>query len=437
MLFWKKVSSLRLLEDGADTLRALFSGPLHHSYTAFRQAVLLYEEVASDEEFDTYCQDVASTVTIYADFVCLLRLVVDQRHIGAVVVTSGLRRVWEKVLEREGLLEKVKVIGGTRIADHFVVTAGVKSALVARLQEVHSMHVCAFGDSPLDLDMLKKADQAVVVVGEEQTRSKTMDIALSNAIHFYALRARQVLLPSSASPRLDNNRLPIIKLSEPDFINSLLGGRHTHGGLEVLCATDRNAAKLLATPMRDAAVAGPDLREAHRQAGWYLAVEFVTEVVGLEESPIRHVLERPSTGSQLSHEPQTTIVALMRAGESMASGVNRAFPRSMFVHAKDTDDLKLHHLEGQVTVILVDSVINTGKTIIDLVKHVRKLHASIRIVVVAGTVQAQCVSESGSLQKLARHEQFHLVALRYSNTQFTGSGATDTGNRLFNTTHLL
>lgn len=76
----------------------------------------------------------------------------------------------------------------------------------------------------------------------------------------------------------------------------------------------------------------------------------------------------------------------------MALGVNEAFPLAMFVHATNADDIKLHHLQGQLTIILVDSVINTGRTIIEFVQHVRELHATIFIVVVAGVVQAQSVS---------------------------------------------
>ena len=435
-LFWKTVSKSRPLEYEASPLNALFSSPLGHSYTGFRQAVLLYEETANDQEFDTFCQDTALAVTIHPDFVSLLQLVAEQKHVGVVVVTCGLRRVWEKVLEREGLSESVKVIGGGRIVDGFVVSEAVKGALVARLQEAHNMCVWAFGDSPLDLDMLRKADRAIIVVGEEQTRSKTMDAALTNAIDYGGLRARQAVLPSNASPRLDGTKLPIIALTEPEFVHSLLGGRYTHDGLQVLCATDRNAAKLLATPMRDAAFAGPDLREAHRRVGWYLAIEFLADVVGLEHSPIQHVLGHQTRGYQLFHEQETTIVALMRGGEPMASGVSEAFPLAMFVHARDADDIKPHHLQGQLTVILVDSVVNTGKTIFEFVQHVRKLHATIRIMVVAGVVQAQCVS-GGSLNKiLACYPKLHLIALRLSDTKFTGSGTTDTGNRLFNTTHL-
>lgn len=354
------------------------------------------------------------------------------------MVTCGLRCAWEKVLEREGLSETVKVIGGGRIADGFVVSAAVKGALVARLQENHRIDVSAFGDGPLDLDMLSKANRAVVVVGKEQTRSKTMDAALTKAIDCGGLRgARQVVIPSDASPRLDLTKLPMVSLTEPEFVRSLLCGRYTSGGLQVLCATDQTVAKLLATPMRDAALAGPDLREAHRRVGVYLAVEFLAKLIGLEHSPIQHVLGRLTRGYQLFHEQQTTIVALMRGGEPMAFGVNEAFPRAMFVHARDAEDIKPHHLEGQLTVILVDSVVNTGKTIVEFVQHVCKLHATIRIVVIAGVVQAQCVSGDHFRQQLAHHAKLHLVTLRLSDTKFTGSGTTDTGNRLFNTTHLL
>lgn len=253
-LFWKKVSESRPSGYGASTLKELFSSPLGHSYTAFRQAVLLYEEATSDQEFDELCRDVASMVTMHPDFVSLLQLVAEQRHVGMVVATYGLSRVWEKVLEKEGLSEKVEVIGGGRIADDCVVSAAVKRDLVAHLQEFYHLCVWAFGDSPLDMEMLREADQAIIVVGEEETRSKTMDAVLENAIDCGPLQARQVVLPSIASPRLDITKLPITKLTEPEFVHSLLGDRCTHAELQVSCAAKKSAAKLLATRMRDAAV---------------------------------------------------------------------------------------------------------------------------------------------------------------------------------------
>jgi uracil phosphoribosyltransferase len=85
----------------------------------------------------------------------------------------------------------------------------------------------------------------------------------------------------------------------------------------------------------------------------------------------------------------------------------------------------------------VDSVVNSGKTVVQFVEHVRNLHATIRIVVIAGVVQAQSVSRDSPAQVLARQGKLALIALRLSDNKFTGRGTTDTGNRLFNTTHML
>ncbi|KAL1640593.1 hypothetical protein SLS58_006788 [Diplodia intermedia] len=435
-LYWSNAVSESGPFNGENyPLKSLFSSPMGYSYDAFRQATLLHEEGCDDETFEARCQQVASKVTIYPEMVSLLKLAAEHEHVGVVVVSCGLRRVWELVLEREGLSGTVKLIAGGRIADGFVVTAAVKAAMVARLQDFHRKYVWAFGDSPLDLEMMKKANQAVVVVGDENTRSKSMENALCVAIHQGDLRARQILLPCSVSPRLDAKTMPVAQFTEADLIGSILRRRR---GFPIFLATDKNAAKLLATPMRDSAVAGPALRKAHGRAGAYLATEYLTSVIGVEECQISHVQGHSTTGFQLLHEPKTTIVAAMRAGEPMASGVNKMFPRAMFVHASGPESITSKYLQGQVQVLLVDSVINSGATILDFVEAIRKITPGIRIVVVAGTVQAQCISPNNPFyKKLAQYGDISLVALRSSETKFTGSGGTDTGNRLFNTTHLL
>lgn len=436
-LFWERVSSSRWPRGEDYPLKTLFSSQLAYSYTAFRQATLLYEETADDQEFDALCQNVALAVTMHPQFVSLLQLVEKHEHIAAVIISCGLRRVWEKVLEREGLSKTVKVIGGGRIADGIVITATVKAALVDRLRNVHQMYVWAFGDSPLDLEMLGKADQAIVVVGDKKTRSSLMDAALMKAIVFDGLRAHQILLPHNVSPRSEPDKLPVLKLTDPKFLDSILCRRGRRAGLEVLHATEKNAGRILMTPMRDAKLAGPALREAHRRVGWYLATEFLPDVIGIEEYPIAHVQRHQTSGYRLLHEQQISILALMRGGEAMALGVNDALPLAMFVHASRPDDVKIHHLQNQRTVVLVDSVVNSGETAVQFVRKVRNLHATIRIVIVAGVVQAQSVSRGLLARELANHAKVSLVALRLSDNKFTGSGTTDTGNRLFNTTHLL
>lgn len=171
-LFWE------LYGSGPSPLDAIFKSSLHYSYAAFRQAVMLVEETCDDEEFNRRCRDVAARTALYPEFVSLLRVVKSQRHVGAVIVTSGLRRIWEEILNREGLSKQVKVVGGGRISDEFIVNPSVKETVVDHLQNFYKKYVWAFGDSPLDVEMLKKANQAIVVVGKEGQRSKSMDAAL-------------------------------------------------------------------------------------------------------------------------------------------------------------------------------------------------------------------------------------------------------------------
>lgn len=57
-------------------------------------------------------------------------------------------------------------------------------------------------------------------------------------------------------------------------------------------------------------------------------------------------------------------MALMRAGEPMAQGVNKVFPLATFLHVNQPDDVKQHHTDHSNTVILVDSVINSSKAIV-------------------------------------------------------------------------
>ena len=436
-LFYERVRESHLWKGQAYPLAKLFKSSFGYTYDAFRQATLMYEEAGgSDEEFGGHCNEIASSVKMYPEFVSLLQYVEQQDNVGAVVVSSGIRQIWEKVLIKENL-KGVAVIAGGRIADGFIVTAAVKEDVIKRLQNKHGTRVRAFGDSHLDLDMLIRANQAVVVVGEETRRSKSMEEHLRQAIEDRGLKARQVVLPSSARPRLSVDKLPLVRLTDPQFVNSIFEYGDGWRGLEFIDATNKTATKLLGTAMRDAKNSGSVLREAHRRVGWYLAVEFLGDVVGIEPQQIAHVQGRAAYGSRLFHEEETTIVALMRGGEPMAQGVSDAFPLAMFVHAKDPEDIKQHHIDGQVNVILVDSVVNTGKTVVDFVERVRALHATIRIVVVAGVVQDQCVADGGKLvNNFCRQANLTLIGLRTSTTWFVGSRETDTGNRLFNTTHL-
>ncbi|KAL8902549.1 MAG: hypothetical protein Q9207_004605 [Kuettlingeria erythrocarpa] len=430
-LFWKMVSDAARSKADAEILASLFGGPLGYSYTAFRQATLLYEETADDWQFEGLCAHVAAEVTLHPEFLSLLQKVAEQKHVSALLLTSGLRRVWEIVLQRNNLSKTVTVIGGGRITDGIVVTGAVKGDLVSHMRKNCGMHVWAFGDSPIDMEMLKVADEAIVVVGDEKTRSTSMEQELTTAIS-NGLSARQVLLPGAVSPRLDTSRLPVVDITTNDFLNSIIRRRSPR----ILLASDRTSAKLLMTPTRNAAIGGPALRKAHRRIGWYLATEFVTNVMGLEKYTLPHVLGRATVGYRLDKEPQTLIIALMRGGEPMAMGVSEAFPQAMVVHAKHPDEIKRENLQKAHTLIIVDSVINTGASVVQFVEDVRKQYAKKSIILVANVVQDQSILHGAFARILQQDSRVNLVALRLSTTSFVGSGVTDTGNRLFNTTHL-
>ncbi|KAI8282066.1 Uracil phosphoribosyltransferase [Colletotrichum sp. SAR11_57] len=314
-------------------LEELFSSEMGYSYKAFRQAMLRYEDI--EYKFEVLCDGVASRVFIYPEFLALLYAAEKKSNVGVVVVTCGIRRVWEKILAREGLCN-VTIIGGSRIADGYVVTPVVKAAVVSRLQDHHNLYVYAFGDSPMDLPMLKAADEAIVVVGDERLRSKSMDEALLKAISEDGLRAKQMLMPRTSGMRLSSSLLPVLQLNAQQIVAKFT---KTPQHLRIFHATEKAAAKLLMTPTRDASVAGPSLRAAHHES---------IEV---------------------------------------------------------------------------------------FVRHLQAIYAKIHIVVVAGVVQKDALTKV--MKPLGKTADLSLVALRLSENKYVGQGGTDTGNRLFNTTHML
>ncbi|KAI1252066.1 hypothetical protein MGN70_006638 [Eutypa lata] len=438
-LFWQAASKRHPKVANDSVLRELFSGPLGYTYTAFRQAVLLYEEIFSVDEFDQLCEEVASAVLVRHEFHWLLQQVKEQQGVGAVAITCGLQRIWDMIFQKEFMADTVRIIGGGRIGDLYVITPEVKASLVLHLRTAHKLYVWAFGDSPMDLPMLSQADEAIVVAGEPELRSKSMDSALLKAIDGGGLRARQVLIPCDTPSFLDTNILPSVDLFNQEFVNSAIfpPPYNTSPSFKMLHATRRSSAKLLATHMRDATVTGPSLRAAHRNAGWYLATEFLAEAIGLENYPVTHVQGTSTSGYRLYKEEKTLIVPLMRGGEPMAFGVNQVFPLARFVHASRPEDVTIHHLQSIHNVILVDSVVNSGRSVVEFAQHVRNLRPTTHVIVVTGVVQKQSISEGGLIHEYGRGAELELIALRISENKFIGRGGTDTGNRLFNTTNLV
>ncbi|OCT52360.1 hypothetical protein CLCR_09752 [Cladophialophora carrionii] len=441
-LFWEHVHQRNPVPAKRDYLTAVFGGPLGYTSAAFLQIALLYEESVDQGTFTETCSDVAAQISLYPDMASLLQKLRSSDKCAAVVVTCGLRLVWEKVLERHGLLDTVKVIGGgpltgvsTTSGSNQVITATVKARLVARLQR-HHLFVVAVGDSVLDLAMFAQADRAVVIVGEERTRSRRMEKELAQAIREGRFSAHQAVLARDTPPRLNTAALPLVHLSDPGFLNSVLPG-YSVPVLNIIQLTEMRSSKILATAMRDAASSGPLLREAHQRAAKYLALHTLPDLLGVEEYMISHVQGHQVPGVRIAEQERTLVVALMRGGEPMALGVNDVLPAASFLHANRPDDLQPKHVAEMSTVILVDSVVNSGRTVIDFVCRLKTLCKAVRIVIIAGVVQNAAIAKIEDLKDMMRGQRITLVTLRLSENKFTGRGGTDTGNRLYNTTRLL
>ncbi|KAJ5608662.1 hypothetical protein N7528_009229 [Penicillium herquei] len=164
-LFW---------QDAPSPLEDLFRGPLKDSYTAFRQAMLLCEEPSTDDQFEEQCEKYRKVNNMYSSLCSL----VDCAGFG-------------KRSLKKGLSGTVRVIGGGRLSDGLFMTPKLKAKLVMKLRDLGGCYVWAFGDSPLDLDMLKAANQAVVITGGADTRSSSMDGALEMAIENGSFYPRQ------------------------------------------------------------------------------------------------------------------------------------------------------------------------------------------------------------------------------------------------------
>ncbi|KAK5111046.1 hypothetical protein LTR62_005421 [Meristemomyces frigidus] len=430
-LYWEllKEWSDGTADNIGDPVSSLFQhSAWKYSYSAFRQATLLYNDSASASEFERLCDLTAIQVDLFPELMSLLRRGLNRQHLQVLVITSGLRRVWEKVLLRHGLGSDVSVIGGGRMDDGYVVTPLSKRSVVQHLQTRHKMRVWAVGDSPIDLPMLQAADRAVVVVTNEGVRSRTMESALQSAIDHEGLVAQQLLLPAHVRPRLSTRQLPLMD----DIDRKITTDIH----LQFHHFTETPAAKLLMTPMRDARISGVALREAHRRVGWFLAVQCLSAVMNLERKPIVHVQGQNTDGYCFENEARTTIVAMMRGGESMAFGVNDAMPTAYFVHAFEAKDVTNLHLNGQTTVVLVDAVVNSGASVVQFVRHIRGEHPQIRIIVMTGVIYRGSLHRGGVIHGLSKEGLLTIIALRVSENSFKGSRGTDTGNRLFMTTHL-
>jgi len=190
--------------------------------------------------------------------------------------------------------------------------------------------------------------------------------------------------------------------------------------------TNKPMMRLRVNRTRQADLSGPMLAEAHRSVGVELAASIAIHLT-LEETPIEHVTG-PSTGVQIKPGSELIVIAMMRAGLFVAEGIWASIPGSTLVLQSVNVSLQTLRAKDR-TIVIVDSVINTGNSIRNVLAMVKKLEPSYVAV-------ASLVAFRGNLDKLVDDfpdVDFHVA--RVSDHSYVGKGPTDTGSRLFGTTN--
>ena len=196
--------------------------------------------------------------------------------------------------------------------------------------------------------------------------------------------------------------------------------------------TDVAACRLLADRTRRSDLDTRDYSEAYAELGRFLAHQ-VLEQFELEEYQIQHC-EGPRQGIRIREEERIGIACLMRAGLYLAQGcraVLRRSPLHLFspernkgLCPKELEELADSRLD---TLLIVDSVVNTGKTIRPIFTQAKALGIR-RVIVLAGVSPFE---QANSIATDYPDVMFYFA--RLSHNSYVGKGGTDTGNRLFGT----
>lgn len=184
--------------------------------------------------------------------------------------------------------------------------------------------------------------------------------------------------------------------------------------------------KILNTKSRIATLSPVELSEVHKKLGELLSYKLL-EQFELEEIEIKHV-QGKKIGYALNSKEKFLIIVLMRGGLYVAEGFKNIFDNKysfeMINSINEIIKIKEKYNLNEMNIIIVDSVINTGKSIkevIDMLPHNKKIHI------------ISLVMQEKSQEIFKNYSNLIFYIARMSSNFYIGKGNTDTGNRLFGT----
>ena len=270
-----------------------------------------------------------------------------------VVLSSGIKDLWSDIANAKNL--------GTIFASPYI-SADVKYYVVKQLRE-HGYTIFAYGDSKIDLYMLREADKGFLYIGKRISRSLKNE-SLSGLV--------------------------------PIYDHSLV----------ILADEDEEVQADIAICKSNSGISGSRLAAAHVRLG---------EKIG------RHI-------ATVFPEKNTSILVLERGGRFFGDGVYMGAGGIFYSMNPKQDDTPVINTER---VVIVDSVINTGKSIMRIIDELKNHNPGIDVIIAANVIQNEAVE---------LFKDYLVFATRLSKNSFvgvnqskqTGKTGPDTADRLFN-----
>ena len=271
-----------------------------------------------------------------------------------IVLSSGIPEIWSYI----GLEKGISNI----IADPLI-SADAKYFVVKKLQE-KGYRIKAFGDSKIDIYMLREAKEGTLYIGDRISRSLKRE----------RLEGLQLLY--------NHSHYILSESCEEETIN------------------DINICK------SNSGINGNRLAAAHMRLGERLGAIL---------------------GNRIP-EQRAALLVLERGGRFFGDGIYNGFGGRLYPFNPSKEEIPL--IDADI-VVIVDSVINTGKSIENIMDKLRKNNPKVEIVLVTNVIQRNTVE---------RFKEYLLLAVRVSDNSFVGknqatqkgNSGPDTADRLFN-----
>ena len=194
--------------------------------------------------------------------------------------------------------------------------------------------------------------------------------------------------------------------------------------------TNRKSIQILATQSRRIDITPWELSCVHQEMGKLMAYQIIEEIE-LEDCEINHP-QGKKLGKCIKDEENIIILSLVRAGIYISNGIRYVFQKSPTYHISSNRSEGLSKQEFEKLpsfkdriVILADSVINTGETIIPIIQQILLMNPK-EIIITCLVIFHETAEK---LEKLFPDVKFYFA--RSSTNFYIGKGKIDTGNRLF------